>query len=196
MCGFFYDFDVALFRWVNEDFSSPVLDAFFSFVTNPRNWIAPITLAVVWLLVKGGAKGRFTVLAIVLSVALTDPLATRVIKPLVKRVRPCNILSHVNTPAGGSGAYSFPSVHAANQGASMTVLSMAYPPGSVTFVGIALLVGLSRVYLGLHYPSDILGGYIVGIAIGFACWRLADRWRQKWLLRKRAAPTASRKRGE
>jgi undecaprenyl-diphosphatase len=190
MPGFIYEWDEALFRWVNDAWSCRLLDVFFCFVTNPRNWIVPIVIAVVWLVWKGGSRGRFTVMAVVLSIAITDPLSVRVIKPLVKRVRPCNLLSDVRTPCGGSSAYSFPSVHAANQGASMTILSLAYPPATPTFAGIALLVGLSRVYLGLHYPSDILGGFLLGMLIGIGCWWLADHGRQRWIARKPPMPAA------
>lgn len=76
----------------------------------------------------------------------------------------------VFTPAGKSQAFSFPSSHAANMGSSMFLLSMAFLPWTPLFVVIALLVGLSRVYLGLHYPSDVLGGYLVGLLVGYVVW--------------------------
>lgn len=52
----------------------------------------------------------------------------------------------------------------------MFLLSMAFPPYTWLFILIALLAGLSRVYLGLHYPSDVLGGYALGLLVGFSVW--------------------------
>ena len=183
MLEILYDWDVFFFRWVNEGWSSKVLDIFFTLVTNPRNWLVPGGLAVLWFLTRGGVRGRYALLALVLSVAISDPMATRIAKPIFQRVRPCNILPGVRTPAGGSVAYSFPSVHAANQGAMMTVLSLSYPPATPYFLAVALLVGTSRVYLGLHYPSDILGGFILGMAIGIFVFRRVEPWRVKWVNR-------------
>ncbi len=161
---------MAVFRWINEGWSSPLLDSFFSYITDFRNyWVLIAALLAYWLW-KGGEKGRWLVLSLILAVAISDQTASHVIKGLVERVRPCNALDGVLTPAGKSGAYSFPSSHAANMGSSMFLLSMAFPPYTWLFILIALLAGLSRVYLGLHYPSDVLGGYALGLLVGFSVW--------------------------
>ena len=183
MARLLYDWDVFFFRFVNEGWSSGVLDVFFSFVTKPKNWLVPIVVAVIWLLTKGGVKGRITVAALVLSVAVSDPVTVRILKPAVQRVRPCNVLMDVQTPAGGSGAWSFPSAHAANIASTMTVLSLAYPLATPYCAAVALLVGTSRVYLGLHYPSDILGGYLLGMIIGIFFWHRSEEFRVRWVNR-------------
>ncbi len=162
--------DVAVFRWINESWSSPFLDSFFSFITDIQHfWILIAALLAYWLW-KGGEKGRWLVLSLVLAVLISDQTASHVVKGIVERVRPCNALDGVLTPAGKSGAYSFPSSHAANMGSSMFLLSMVFRPLTWLFVLIALLVGLSRIYLGLHYPSDVLGGYALGLLVGFSVW--------------------------
>ena len=161
--------------------------SFFSFVTDIRHyWVLIACLLVYWVW-RGGPKGRWLVASLVLAVLLSDQTASHVIKGLVERIRPCNALDGVLTPVGKSGAFSFPSSHAANMGSSMFLLSMAFRPWTWLFVLIALLVGLSRIYLGLHYPSDVLGGYLLGLLIGFGVWYGMEKLRK--LFQNKPEPT-------
>ncbi len=117
------------------------------------------------------------VLSLGVAILLSDQSSSHLFKGWVERVRPCNALEGVLTPVGKSSAYSFPSSHAANMGASMFLLSVYYRRWTWAFVSIALLVGLSRIYLGLHYPSDVLGGYALGLLIGFLVWRAVEKFK-------------------
>jgi undecaprenyl-diphosphatase len=171
LVAFLYSIDVAVFRWINESWSNPFFDKFFSFITDSRHfyWII-IPLIIYWLICEK-AKGRWLVLSLFIGVLLSDQIASHVLKYLVERIRPCNALTGVLTPNGPSSSFSFPSSHASNMGSSMFLLSMAFKPWTPLFVIIALLVGLSRIYLGLHYPSDVLGGYVLGLLIGYSVWQ-------------------------
>jgi len=121
-------------------------------------------------MIKGGEKGRWVVGTMLLCVLVTDQTASHLIKPLFERVRPCNALPDILTPHGKSPAFSFPSSHATNMGGSMLLLGLAYRPWMGVTLGVALLVGISRIYLGLHYPSDVLFGWIWGAFIGWRLW--------------------------
>jgi undecaprenyl-diphosphatase len=101
-----------------------------------------------------------------------------VLKPWIHRLRPCNVLDGVLTPFGKSDAFSFPSSHASNMGVSMFLLSMVFPAWRPLFILIALLVGLSRIYLGLHYPSDVLSGYVLGVLSGWGVWWIVEKIRK------------------
>ena len=173
--SFFYSLDVAIFRWINQGWSNSFFDGFFAFITDIHHYWILIALLLVYWLWKGGADCRWLVLGLVVAVTLSDQTASHVIKGLVQRVRPCNVLEGVLNPIGKSGSFSFPSSHAANMGSSMLLLSLVFKRWIPLFVLIALLVGLSRIYLGLHYPSDVLGGYALGLLIGYGVWEILKR---------------------
>ena len=180
--------DVALLHAVNSGWASPTADWFFSFVTHQKNFLIPVLLLAGWLLVKGGLKGRLLVAALLINVAVTDQMASHVVKPLIHRPRPCQALLDVRSPDGCGPASSFPSSHAANSGGAMTLVSLAYPAWTPVAVAFALVVGLSRVYLGVHYPSDVLGGFLLGILCALAVWRLKGWAEAKWFLKSKAKP--------
>jgi len=124
-------------------------------------------------------------LALLVAYAMTD-VTVAVVKLIVSRPRPDASL----TEAGG---FSFPSGHSAMSVAVYGCLAFAlaracrgFPRVACALVGFALVVGigLSRIYLGVHYPSDVLAGWITGGAIVIATWIVASRLRP-------AAPTAA-----
>lgn len=169
--------DRALFYWINHGWARPSLDPFFVFWTEPRFFVAPGIGAVIWLLWKGGDKGRRVLLALLLGVLLTDQMASHVVKPVVHRLRPCVALTDARTPHGKTTSLSFPSSHATNIAGAMTILALAYTGAwRCLFVAVALLVGLSRVYLGVHYPGDVLGGFVLGIFLGSMAWKVTGRY--------------------
>lgn len=166
--------DRELFYWINHGWAHPFLDPFFIFWTEKRNFIIPAILVVVWMFWKGGSKGRRVIMALVLGVLLTDQVSSHVVKPMVHRLRPCVALSDARTPYGKTTSLSFPSSHASNIAGVMMILSLAYPGWwRVLFVSVALLVGLSRIYLGVHYPGDVFGGYVLGVLLGMLAWYVA-----------------------
>lgn len=108
-----------------------------------------------------------------------DLAGARVAKPLTARLRPCRADPHVVAIAGCGSGSSLPSNHAATVAAGAFVLGWASPVAGVAFgVPLALLVGASRIYLGVHYPTDVLAGYALGAAIALALIALAPRIRR------------------
>jgi undecaprenyl-diphosphatase len=167
MFDLLYNADVAVFFFFNHYLSAPFLDRFFSIITNVNNWYITYVILLAYVFIKGGRTGRIAVIGVILLILVTDQVSHKIIKELFQRVRPCHVLANVITPLGCSGTYSFPSNHAVNNFAAAMFLSMLYRGYTWIFFLTALLVAVSRIYLGLHYPSDVLAGALIGAGTGY-----------------------------
>lgn len=157
------EFDTSLFYFLNVTIANPVTDVLMPFITERSHWFIFYVLVWLYLFIKGGSKGRVAAIMILILILITDQTADNVIKPLFQRVRPCHVLSNINLLINCSESYSFPSNHAVNNFAAATLFSHFYPKMKYfLFIG-AFIVSLSRVMVGVHYPSDIAGGAIIGI---------------------------------
>jgi undecaprenyl-diphosphatase len=157
-----YNLDLWLFYLVNHSSANPVFDVVMPFITNVDRFIVVYVIALGLLLWKGGSRGRWCVLLILLAVAIADPLNSRIVKEAVGRVRPCSALTDVRLLVPCGAGKSFPSSHAVNNIAAAVVVGFFYRRVWLYFLGYAVLVALSRVYVGVHYPADVLGGAIEG----------------------------------
>ncbi len=163
-------------------------DAFWWMVS--AKWSSLLmVLALVWILLRQNRRHALLVLAIlVLAVLMADQVSSGLIKHLVERLRPTHDPSlesmvHVINGYRG-GLYGFVSSHAANFFAVSTFLSLVMRQRWVAFSLFtwALLQCYSRMYLGVHYPGDILGGIVVGVLAGWLVWCIM-RWIQhRWRL--------------
>ncbi len=168
------ELDLYLLNAMNVTYTHPYLDQFWLGITNMHKifWVKvilfPLILAAgIYIYKKEVIK---IIVAVALGVGLADTLAYRVIKPAVGRVRPLQNLELTwLRKVGHASGQSFPSNHAGNIFAAASVLSWFIPPAAIWFYSFAALVALSRVGLGVHYPSDILGGMILGLIVGFFC---------------------------
>ena len=167
--------DLEALKWINHGVGRPWFDSFWVLVTTVRTYILPGASGLGILLARGGKRGKAVLIAVALSVLSADALSSRAIKPLAGRIRPCNTISGLRLPDGRRGTLSFPSSHATNSAAVGVVVSSAFPATMPYCAAVVLLVGFSRIYLGLHYPSDVLGGYLIGVLIGLLCWRIVVR---------------------
>jgi undecaprenyl-diphosphatase len=159
--------DTAILKFFNVTIANPAFDLFFKYIGDFDLWRWPLGLALALFLWRGGSKGRWAVLTAALCIAMVDPSLHYVIKPLFGRLRPCNEagLTWLRVIDGCGGKYGFPSNHAANLMAMAVVFGSFYKNYRYFLYPLAVAVALSRVYLGKHYPSDVLAGAIYGAAI-------------------------------
>jgi len=178
MLGVLQEIDELIMLWIHQGWRAPWADRFFIWLTEPDHFIIP--LGVVWLLmlVFGGRRGRILGLMIAIGVLLTDQVSSSLIKPLVDRTRPCFVVEGVSELMPQANSPSFPSSHATNMFGAATLFWLAGKPRApwvLAFV-VAALVALSRVYVGVHYPSDVAAGAFLGILIGGLVFSLVTRF--------------------
>lgn len=141
------------------------------------DWVDPImiwftkagTKGVIWLglaaglLVEASLRGRAAALLSVGALLVAEGLINIILKPAIGRERPFTRPGFSALLVKAPGAHSWPSAHAGSSMAAATVLAVAYPWLGAIFVAVALLIGYSRIYVGVHYPLDVISGIIAGL---------------------------------
>ena len=156
--------DTILFYLINLGTRNGLFDVIMPFLTNVKNWQIPLILVWVGLIIFGGKRGRIVAVLVIICLAITDQLSSSVLKPLFARTRPGNLLDDVHLLVNCSRAFSFPSSHATNIFAQAALFSYYYKKLTPAFFLVAALVGFSRIYVGVHFPFDVLFGAMLGTA--------------------------------
>lgn len=165
--------DIALFDFINQDLANPFLDAVLPIYREKTTWI-PLYLVMVVLLYRsyGARKTLWLLLAVAATLAVADQLAASILKPWVGRLRPCAESDTVRILVGCGGKYGFPSNHATNHFALAMLLSLTWLRGQARGWRISIFIwaasiSLAQVYVGKHYPGDILAGAVLGCLLAW-----------------------------
>ena len=143
-------------------------------------WFPLYLLLIYWTVKQYGKRCWWVFLAVGIVVLCSDQLSAHVCKPLFQRLRPCynpDLQDLIYLPKGmAGGKYGFVSSHAANTFAVAAFLTPALSKNH-NWIGIVLYLwafisSYSRIYLGFHYPGDILCGALLGIMIGLILWKV------------------------
>lgn len=154
--------DTTIFYFINVTMQNVVFDWLMPFITEKKHWFPVWIITAGMLIWKGGKKGRIFVLLIIPLITLSDQVSSSVLKPFFERTRPCGALENIHLLVKMKTSFSFPSSHAANFFATATFFNYFYPKYRWWYFFAAIMVGLSRVSIGVHYPFDILAGGILG----------------------------------
>ncbi len=166
--------DTVLFHFVNRTLSNPLFDVVMPIITNRDYWAIFIFVLVFGLILRGGKRGQITAALMIIAVVLTDAIAAQVIKPWVGRLRPSHgLVESINLLVAKGGKYGFVSNHAANIFAATTILSFFYNRWKPICLSLAAGVAFSRVYVGVHYPVDVICGGLFGYGLA---WLVLSLW--------------------
>ena len=171
--------DTDLFLFLNGLHAS-WLDKVMIAVTQMWIWAPLYLLLIYWTVKQYGKRCWWVFLAVGVVVLCSDQLSAHVCKPLFQRLRPCynpDLQDLIYLPKGmAGGRFGFVSSHAANTfavAAFLTPVLRNYRPwlGIVLYLW-AFISSYSRIYLGFHYPGDIICGAILGILVGLILWKV------------------------
>lgn len=166
-------FDENLFRLLNTQWTHPTLDFFFvgltDFTKTPLFYVLlPLILGLTYRRYQW--RGLGVLFLAVLITSFGDALSSEFLKPLFARTRPefSELSFEIFLRRPSEGSFSFPSSHALDAFALASFISVFSRGAGWVLSGIAALVAYSRIYCGLHFPSDVIFGAIFGIAWGLA----------------------------
>jgi undecaprenyl-diphosphatase len=184
MFDFLNELDKVTFLLINKLLANSVTDSLMPFFTNDTFLRVVFVLIIVSLLIFGNKRNRWLVLFVGLTLLLTDQASAALIKPLIARARPCHLFSadEINLLVGCGSGYSMPSAHAANTFGQAALLSMYVRYTRWPLYLFATIVALSRVFVGVHYPGDIIVGGMVGYLIGKIVGKLFGLFDRKVLV--------------
>lgn len=154
-------FDNYILSVIRRNIKNRYLDRLMPIITAMGN------LGIIWILIAGALminkEYRLIGNIVLLTLVFSTLIGEGIVKHIVRRVRPCNNKNNINLLIARPLSYSFPSGHTLSSFAVAEVLSMYFNQYKIVFLGVAFLIALSRLYLYVHYPTDVIAGVIIGI---------------------------------
>ena len=181
MESFILALDEQLFFMVNRHFSNALFDWLCPLLRNNITWVPFYFLASLYLTFKFKSKALWIFAATAITVLIADQLAAGVIKSVFQRLRPCNepsIKEHVRLLVNCGSGFSFVSAHAANHFAVASFFASFFSKKYLTLLLFiwAGSIAFAQVYVGVHYPLDVILGGLLGVVIGYTMALLFKRW--------------------
>jgi membrane-associated phospholipid phosphatase len=175
--------DVQAFQWINSGMANPLFDAILPWCREKWFWMPAYWFIAAFSWLNFGKKGWIIIFGMVVAAGLADFTSSTLIKKNVQRIRPCNDIQQfekivVRVPCGSG--YSFTSSHAANHFAVAIFMIGIFGPVRKWVKPAALIwastIAISQVYVGVHYPGDVITGGLLGAIIGWIAFKSLNRW--------------------
>ena len=167
-------FDEQLFQLINGVWHSDFFDSVMPLWRNKMFWIPAYIIGLSYLIWQYKKQAIYIVLAIILTISISDTMSSKIIKKTVKRPRPCRnevLAQDLNLLVHCGGGYSFTSSHATNHFALAVFLISLFGTmkrkWKFAFLFWAGSIAYGQVYVGVHYPLDVFSGAILGSLIGY-----------------------------
>jgi len=176
--------DQALFELINTKWTNSFFDRIMPWMRTSEHWIPLYVFLLGFLFYKWGWKAWKWVVTVAVTIALTDQVSSFIFKPLLHRLRPCAdpaMVAHVKLLLGACPtSFSFTSSHAANHFSLAMLVFMTLQPllkkYTYLFFLWAGLISYAQIYVGVHYPLDVIAGTLIGITIGYLFSKIYLKW--------------------
>lgn len=177
-------YDQALFHQINGVWTNAILDNLMPWFRTSNNWYPLYALLLIYLFIQWKTRAWKWIVLVIINVTISDQISSSFFKPFFHRLRPCAdpfimeksrlLLEHC------SGGFSFTSSHAANHfGLAMFVFMTLQPLfKNYTFLFFvwAAIIGYAQIYVGVHYPLDVIVGTCIGLVVGYGNAKLYRKW--------------------
>ena len=197
MLDYIISLDVSLIEWIHMNLHADWANTFVPYLRNKYTWIPLYIFLIAFVLINYKWKGALWMLCILVVVGLADLTSTRLLKYNVKRLRPCHneqVVKKLDMHVGCGGLYGFVSSHATNHfGIAFFIfytLGNIYKRIKWPILLWAGAIAFAQVYVGVHYPLDVLCGALLGWAIGgLLAWYFNRRWQLPYLEQEHSKTT-------
>lgn len=185
MIEYMIKFDLSILEFIHDNLQNCFFDEIMPLITSLGEYsLFWLILGFVLIISKKYRKaGILTVLTVILTIIIDGAI----IKNIVQRPRPFLQLATINMLITKPLDYSFPSVHTAAAVAACVILFKTIKKYSLPFIFLAILIAFSRLYLFAHYPSDVLGGVILGFVSSKIVLHFAKKSKYFSVLRENSA---------
>jgi undecaprenyl-diphosphatase len=175
--------DEKIFVMINSKWTNPVFDELMPFLRKSDNWAPLYLFLLVFMLINFRKKAWWWILFFIITVSVTDYIGTRIFKYGFERVRPCNVpqmMENLRLLVPCPSGFGFTSNHAANHFGMATFLFISFRHFFKNWMLLAFVwagaIAYAQVYVGVHYPMDVICGALWGLVVGTCSGYFYNKW--------------------